>query len=54
MVRKQVVMEMPPPIKGNLRPHLSTHSWAGIVHSKLIIPETPDARKAARFDVKPA
>jgi hypothetical protein len=51
---KQAEIARPPPTKGNLRPHLSTHSSASIVTTKTMMPETPDARKDALFDVKPA
>jgi hypothetical protein len=51
---KQAVIARPPPTKGNLRPHLSTHNCANIVDIKMTIPETPDARKDALFDEKPA
>jgi hypothetical protein len=40
--------------RGFRRPTLSTKSWAGMVKTKFIIPEIPEARKLPCRDGKPA
>jgi hypothetical protein len=47
-------MEIPPRIKLGRRPQLSAQMVAGIVTAKMTRPDTPDARKLASFDDKPA
>jgi hypothetical protein len=54
MRNMRTAMEIPPRIKLGRRPQLSAQMVAGIVTAKMTRPDTPDARKLASFDDKPA
>ena len=54
IMMKEIAMRKPPMIRGLRRPHRSTQICAGIVHIIITMPVTPDARKDARLDAKPA
>lgn len=47
-------MAMPPRIVDVLRPHLSVYSVAGMVTAKITRADTPEARKEASPDARPA
>lgn len=51
---KQIDIAVPPMISGLRRPHRSTQIWAGMVHSNITMPVTPDDKNEAFVDVRPA